>query len=180
MRVEGIFSSASGLIFAMTLKITIILLILALIDFLYQRWQYSKDLRMTKTEVKQETKQSEGDPLVKSRIKSVQRQMVNKRMMNAIPEADVVVTNPTHYAVAIKYDADKMNAPKVIGKGIDYLALKIIEIARTNNIPTVEDKLLARILYSTVEIDQEIPPKLYQAVAKVISYVYQLRNIVGK
>ncbi len=180
MRVEGIFSSASGLIFAMTLKITIILLILALIDFLYQRWQYSKDLRMTKTEVKQETKQSEGDPLVKSRIKTVQRQMVNKRMMNAIPEADVVVTNPTHYAVAIKYDADKMNAPKVIGKGIDYLALKIIEIAKTNNIPTVEDKLLAHILYSTVEIDQEIPPKLYQAVAKVISYVYQLRNIVGK
>jgi len=180
MRIEGIFSSASSLIFAMTLKITVILLILSLIDFMYQRWQYAKDLRMTKTEVKQESKQSEGDPLVKSRIKSVQRQMSNKRMMNEIPEADVVVTNPTHYAVALKYDAETMNAPKVIGKGVDFLALKIIEIAKANDVPTVEDKILARILYSTVEIDQEIPPKLFQAVAKVLSYVYQLRNMMGR
>ncbi|MDR4498640.1 MAG: flagellar biosynthesis protein FlhB [Candidatus Scalindua sp.] len=180
MRIEGIFSSASSLIFAMTLKITVILLILSLIDFMYQKWQYAKDLRMTKTEVKQESKQSEGDPLVKSRIKNVQRQMSNKRMMNEIPKADVVVTNPTHYAVALKYDAEKMNAPKVIGKGVDFLALKIIEIAKANDVPTVEDRILARILYSTVEIDQEIPPKLFQAVAKVLSYVYQLRNMMGR
>ncbi|MDR4505523.1 MAG: flagellar biosynthesis protein FlhB [Candidatus Scalindua sp.] len=180
MRIEGIFQSASSLIFAMTLKITIILLILSLIDFLYQRWQHAKDQRMTKTEVKQESKQSEGDPLIKSRIKSAQREMSNKRMMNAIPEADVIVTNPTHYAVALKYKADTMNAPTVIAKGVDFLALKIIEIAKKNDVPTVEDKILARILYSTVEIEQEIPPDLFQAVAKVLSYVYQLRNMIGR
>ncbi|GJQ58258.1 MAG: flagellar biosynthesis protein FlhB [Candidatus Scalindua sp. AMX11] len=180
MRVEGIFHSASSLIFAMTLKITIILLILSLLDFLYQRWQHAKDQKMTKTEVKQESKQSEGDPLIKSRIKSAQREMSNKRMMNAIPEADVVVTNPTHYAVALKYKAETMNAPTVIAKGVDYLALKIIEIAKKSGVPTVEDKILARMLYSTVEIDQEIPPKLFQAVAKVLSYVYQLRNMIGR
>ncbi len=180
MGIEGIFSSASSLIFGLVLKITIILLILALFDFMYQRWQHSKDLMMTKYEVKQETKQYEGDPLVKSRIKTVQRQMANKRMMKAIPEADVVVSNPTHYAVALKYDATKMNAPKVVAKGLDLIALKIMEIAREHNVPVVEDRILARILYNTVEIDSEIPPKLYQAVAKVLSYVYQLRNIVGK
>jgi len=120
---------------------------------------------MTKHEVKQETKQREGDPLVKSKIKSAQRQ---------------VVSNPTHYAIALKYDATKMNAPKVVAKGIDLIALKIMEIAREHDVPVVEDRVLARILYSTVEIDSEVPPKLYQAVAKVLSYVYQLRNVVGK
>jgi flagellar biosynthetic protein FlhB len=180
MEVEDIFSSACSLIFGLVLKITIILLILALFDFMYQRWQFGKDNMMTKHEVKQETKQREGDPLVKSRIKNVQRQMANKRMMNAIPDADVVVSNPTHYAIALKYDATKMNAPKVVAKGIDLIALKIMEIAREHDVPVVEDRILARILYSTVEIDGEVPPKLYQAVAKVLSYVYQLRNVVGK
>ena len=180
MGIEGIFSSASSLIFGLVLKITIILLILALFDFMYQRWQYSKDLMMSKYDVKQESKQHEGDPLIKSKIKSLQRQMASKRMMEAIPEADVVVSNPTHYAVALKYDATKMNAPKVVAKGLDFIALKIKEIARKHNIPVVEDRILARILHNTVEIDSEIPPKLYQAVAKVLSYVYQLRNVVGK
>ncbi|ODS30708.1 MAG: flagellar biosynthetic protein FlhB [Candidatus Scalindua rubra] len=180
MRVEGIFSSATGLIFALTLKIAIILLIMSLIDFMYQRWQYAKDLKMTKNEVKQESKQMEGDPLIKSRIKTVQRQMSSKRMMNEIPEADVVVANPTHYAVALKYEATTMNAPKVIGKGADLVALKIIEIAKDKDIPIVEDRILARILYTTVEIGNEIPPKLYHAVAKVLSYVYELRNIVRR
>lgn len=180
MRTEEIFSSASGLIFGITLKITIILLILSLLDFLYQRWQHSKDLMMTKNEVKEESKQTEGDPLLKSRVKAVQREMSRKRMMQAIPEADVIVTNPTHYAVALKYDAETMEAPKVVGKGVDLIALKIREIATKNNIPIVEDRVLARVLYSTVELDGEVPPKLYQAVAKVLSYVYQLRNIVAK
>jgi len=180
MEVEDIFSSACSLIFGLVLKITIILLILALFDFMYQRWQFGKDNMMTKHEVKQETKQREGDPLVKSKIKSAQRQMANKRMMSAIPDADVVVSNPTHYAIALKYDATKMNAPKVVAKGIDLIALKIMEIAREHDVPVVEDRVLARILYSTVEIDSEVPPKLYQAVAKVLSYVYQLRNVVGK
>jgi flagellar biosynthetic protein FlhB len=147
---------------------------------MYQKWQYSKDLMMSKYEVKQESKQREGDPLIKSKIKSMQRQMASKRMMEAIPEADVVVSNPTHYAIALKYDATKMNAPKVVAKGLDFIALKIMEIAREHNIPVVEDRILARILHNTVEIDSEIPPKLYQAVAKVLSYVYQLRNVVGK
>ncbi len=180
MRTEEIFSSASGLIFGITLKIAIILLILALLDFLYQRWQHSKDLMMTKNEVKQESKQTEGDPLVKSRVKAAQREMSRKRMMQAIPDADVVVTNPTHYAVALKYDATTMEAPKVVGKGVDLIALKIREVATENNIPIVEDRVLARVLYSTVELDGEVPPKLYQAVAKVLSYVYQLRNIIQK
>ncbi len=180
MEVEGIFNSATSLIFGLILKITIILLILALFDLMYQRWQFAKDQRMTKHEVKQETKQQQGDPLIKSRIKTVQRQMANKRMMKAVPEADVVVSNPTHYAVALKYDANKMNAPKVVAKGLDIIALKIMEIAREHNVPVVEDRILARILYNTVEIDGEVPPKLYQAVAKVLSYVYQLRNLVGK
>jgi flagellar biosynthetic protein FlhB len=180
MRTEEIFSSASGLIFGITLKISIILLILALLDFLYQRWQHSKDLMMTKNEVKQESKQAEGDPLIKSRVKAAQREMSKKRMMQAIPDADVVVTNPTHYAVALKYDASTMEAPKVVGKGVDLIALKIREIAEKNNIPIVEDRVLARVLYSTVELDGEVPAKLYQAVAKVLSYVYQLRNLIAK
>ena len=179
MRTEAIFSSASGLIFAITLKITIIMLILAFIDLLYQRWQHSKDLMMTKNEVKQEMKQSEGDPLMKSRIKAVQREMSNKRMMQEVPEADVVVTNPTHYSVALKYDATTMESPKVVAKGVDLIALKIREIATKNNIPIVEDRVLARVLYSTIELGSEVPPKLYQAVAKVLSYVYQLRNVVA-
>lgn len=180
MRVENIFSSASNLIFAVTLKISIILLILSLIDFIYQRWQFSKDSKMTKQEVKQERKQSEGDPLIKSRVKTVQRQMSNKRMMSEVPDADVIISNPTHYAVAIKYDAANMNAPKVVAKGVDFLALKIIEIAKDNNVPVVEDRILVRILYKTVELGSEVPPQLFKAVAKVLSYVYQLRNIVGK
>lgn len=179
MRTEAILSSASGLIFAITLKITIIMLILSFLDLLYQRWQHSKDMMMTKNEVKQESKQSEGDPLIKSRIKTVQRQMSNKRMMQDVPEADVVVTNPTHYAVALKYDAATMESPKVVAKGVDLIALKIREIATKNNIPIVEDRVLARVLYSTIELGSEVPPKLYQAVAKVLSYVYQLRNIVA-
>lgn len=179
MRTEAIFSAASGLIFAITLKITIIMLILAFLDLLYQRWQHKKDLMMTKNEVKQETKQSEGDPLIKSRIKAVQREMSNKRMMQEVPEADVVVTNPTHYAVALKYDATTMESPKVIAKGVDLIALKIREIATKNNIPIVEDRVLARVLYSTIELGGEVPPKLYQAVAKILSYVYQLRNVVA-
>lgn len=179
MRVEVIFSSASNLIFAITLKISIILLILALLDFLYQRWQHNKDLMMTKYEVKQETKQSEGDPLVKSRIRTIQRQVAKQRMMDAVPEADVVVSNPTHYAVALKYDTATMSAPKVIAKGLDSLALKIMEKAREHHIPVVEDRVLVRVLYKAVELNGEIPSDLYTAVAKVLSYVYQLRNIVG-
>ncbi|MBS1257315.1 MAG: Flagellar biosynthetic protein FlhB [Candidatus Scalindua arabica] len=179
MRTEAILTSATGMIFAITLKITIIMLILALIDLLYQRWQFAKDQKMTKNEVKQETKQSEGDPLMKSRIKAVQREMSNKRMMQDVPEADVVVTNPTHYSVALKYDAATMESPKVVAKGVDLIALKIREIATKNNIPIVEDRVLARVLYSTIEIGSEVPPKLYQAVAKVLSYVYQLRNVVA-
>ena len=121
---------------------------MSLLDFLYQRWQHVErsDDDDSKNEVKQESKQTEGDPLVKSRVKAAQREMSRKRMMQAIPEADVVVTNPTHYAVALKYDASTMEAPKVVGKGVDLIALKIREIAAENNIPLVEDRVLARVL----------------------------------
>ena len=129
-----------------------------------------------KKEVKDERKQAEGDPVIKSKIRSAQIQMALKRMASAIPKADVVVTNPTHYAVALKYDRKSMHAPKVVAKGADYIALKIKEIAKINKIPIVEDRSLARTLYKTVDVGKEIPQKLYYAVAKVLSYVYGLKK----
>ncbi|MBI2471684.1 MAG: flagellar biosynthesis protein FlhB [Planctomycetes bacterium] len=162
--------------YSLALRISAVLLILALVDFFYQKWQYKRSLRMTKHEVKEEGKESEGDPLIKGKIRSLQRQMAMKRMMAAIPTADVVVTNPTHYAVALKYESTGMKAPTVVAKGADLLAKRIKDIAKKHNIPLVEDKPLAQTLYKTVEIGREIPQKLYYAVAKVLSYVYQLKK----
>lgn len=131
---------------------------------------------MTKEEVKEERKQMDGDPLIKSKIRSIQRQMAMKRMMSAIPKADVVITNPSHFAVVLKYDGSAMKAPMVVAKGVDLIAKRIKEIARRHKVPLVEDKPLAQTLYKTVEIGREIPHKLYYAVAKVLSYVYQLKK----
>ena len=152
------------------------MMVLAAIDFTYQRWQHNKDLMMTKQEVKDEYKQMEGDPKVKSRIRQVQREMAARRMMAAVPNADVVITNPTHLAVAIKYNAKEMFAPQVVAKGAGLVAEKIKAIAMENNVPVVENKPLARTLFKSTEVDDFVPADLYRAVAEVLAYVYRLKG----
>ncbi|TFB23197.1 flagellar biosynthesis protein FlhB [Filobacillus milosensis] len=155
---------------------SLVLMFLAIPDYIYQRYDYEKNIRMSKQDVKDEHKNIEGDPLIKSRMKERQRQMAQQRMMSEVPEADVVITNPTHYAIAIKYDDEKSEAPYVVAKGVDYIALKIKEIAKANEVMTVENRWLARSLYQSVEIDDEIPEDFYQAVAEVLAYVYSLQR----
>lgn len=158
------------------LRIAIFFFIIGAVDAFYQKWKFHQDMKMTKQEVKDEYKQSEGDPKVKSQQKQIMRQASQRRMMNALPEADVVITNPTHLAVALKYDKDQYDAPIVIAKGADYLAQRIKEVARENDIEIVENKPLARMLYHNVELGEQIPPELYQMVAEVLAYVYNLKN----
>ena len=140
--------------------------------FIFQKWKFKQDMMMTKQEVKDEWKNREGDPTVKSKIKSIQMQMATQKMLSNVPKADVVVTNPTHYAVAIQYDKLVAPAPLVVAKGVDYMAFKIRDIAKEHNIPIVENKPLARSLYKMVEVDRVIPVELYTAVAEVLAYVY--------
>jgi flagellar biosynthetic protein FlhB len=149
---------------------------LAVLDYAYQRWEYNQSIRMTKQEVKEESKQTEGDPQIRMRIRSLQRENARRRMMDSVPEADVVITNPTHYAVALKYDVDTMAAPKVVAKGQNLIAQKIKEIARENGVPTVENKPLAQALFKSVEIGHDIPEDLYRAVAEVLAYVFRLKG----
>ncbi|MEA3383257.1 MAG: flagellar biosynthesis protein FlhB [Campylobacterota bacterium] len=158
------------------LTILFIIFIFAIIDFFFTRYYYFKQLRMTKQEIKDEHKQMEGDPIVKGRIRQIQMKMARQRMMADVPEADVVITNPTHYSVALKYDDKKSNAPIVIAKGIDYLALKIRDIARESNIPIIEDPALARAIYDQVEIDQEVPDVFYKAIAEIFTYIYKMNG----
>lgn len=145
-------------------------------DFLFQKLKHKKDIKMTKQEVKDEYKNSEGDPQIKGKIKQKMREVSMRRMMQSVPEADVIITNPTHYAVALKYDKQKSLAPIVVAKGEDFLAKRIKDVAREHNIQIVENKYLARTLYATVDIGKEIPPELYQAVAEVLAFVYNLKN----
>ncbi|CAM3956138.1 flagellar biosynthesis protein FlhB [Arcobacter cloacae] len=158
------------------LAILLILIIFAIIDFYFSRHYYMKSLRMSKQEIKDEFKNMEGDPLVKGRIRRIQMQMAQKRMMSNVPDADVVITNPTHYAVALKYDNKVNSAPLVVGKGIDFLALKIKDVARENDIPIIENPALARSLYEQIDIDREIPSDFYKAMAEIFSYVYELKR----
>lgn len=169
---------AGNLVINMGLRVSIAYLIIAFADYAYQRWKYNDDLKMTKQEVKDEFKQQEGDPQIKGKIRQKMREASQRRMMQDLPKADVVITNPTHYAVAILYDAEKYNAPVVIAKGEDYLAQKIKEVARENSIEIVENKPLARMLYANVEVGEVIPPELYQAVAEVLAFVYHLKGKV--
>jgi flagellar biosynthesis protein FlhB len=145
-------------------------------DYAYQRWNYTKQLRMSKQEVMDDIKKSEGDPFLRGRIRQQQRRMAQSRMMSKVPMADVIVTNPTHYAVAIKYDSNKMEAPIVVAKGAFNVAQKIVEIAREKKVPVVQNVPLARAMYKLVEVDQPIPPELYVAMAEVLAYVYRLKN----
>lgn len=150
--------------------------VLAVGDLVYQRRTYIKNLRMTKAEVKDEYKQQEGDPVIKSRLRQMRLEKARKRMMAQVPKADVIVTNPTHYALAMQYDSKKMAAPRVLAKGVDAIALRIRDVAEEHKIPFVSNPPLARVLYDTVEIDEEIPSQHYKAVAEIISYVYKLKN----
>ena len=169
-------SHLSHLLFTTSLFIVSSLMLLVAVDVPFQLWQYAKNLRMTKEEVKQEAKEMEGDPQIKARVRAAQRAAARKRMMAAVPKADVIVTNPTHYAVALKYEEGGMGAPQVVAKGIGLLAERIMEIARENHVPLLQAPPLARALYRHAEIGDEIPQRLYTAVAEVLAYVYQLRN----
>jgi len=153
-----------------------LLLILAIVDFIYQRWQHNEDLKMTKQEVKDESKDVEGDPQIRSRRLSLQRERSRQRMLQAVPKADVIITNPTHVAVAIKYDTANMDAPVVVAKGAGFMAEKIKQIARHAGVPILENRSLARGLFKATKVGQEIPAALYQAAAEILAYVYRLRN----
>ena len=160
------------------IRISLVYMLIAAADFIYQKYKFKKDMKMTKQEVKDEYKQQEGDPQVKGKIRGKMREASQRRMMQNLPQADVVITNPTHYAVAIKYDPEVSDAPIVIAKGEDFLAAKIKEVAKENHIEIVENKPLARMLYANVDVGQAIPPELYQAVAEVLAFVYHLQGKV--
>ncbi len=172
---EQMVAAAASLVYWLGIKIAAVLIIIAILDFAYQKWQFTEDQKMTKEEVKEEMKRMEGDPLVKQRRAKVARQLAMQRMGQAVPTADVVVTNPTHFSIALKYD-DSMTAPKVVAKGADLMAMRIRQLAVANGVPIVERPPLARALYRHVEVGQEIPEKYYSAVAEILAYVYRINN----
>jgi flagellar biosynthetic protein FlhB len=176
MDVRQLFYWTSLISYQVLLRVSIALAVIAALDYAFQRHRFMDQLKMTKQEVKEEYKDMEGDPLTRGRIRRIQREMARKRMMSDVPGATVVVTNPTHYAVALRYDMDEMEAPKVVAKGVGFLALKIKELAQKHDIPLVENKPLAQTLYKTVEIGAFIPAGLYKAVAEILAYVYKARN----
>jgi flagellar biosynthetic protein FlhB len=172
----GIWACLGKLAFQMSLKITLVLAALAAFDYAFQRWQFEKNLRMTKQELKEELKQTEGNPQIKSRIRSMQREAARKRMLTKVPEADVVITNPTTLAIALKYDQKTMEVPVVVAKGARLIAEKIRRIAEEHGIPIIEDKPLAQALYKVVEVGSEIPYQFYKAIAEILAYVYRLKR----
>ena len=176
MSVAEMARSGGHLICSLGFKLAGILLLVAIFDYMYQRWQYLEDLKMTKQEVREEMKRMEGDPLIREQRRHIQRQMAMHRMSAEVPRADAVITNPTHFAIAIRYDAQEMAAPKVVAKGADLLAKRIREIAIEHGVPIVEEPALARALYKAVEIGQEIPMQFYQTVAQVLAFVYRISN----
>ena len=169
--------AAGQLVFKVTMGVIGALVALAGLDYLYQRYEWERGLRMTKQEVKEEHKAAEGDPLIRGRVRQAQRELAKKRMLTAVKTADVVVTNPTHLAVALKYDGSKMAAPFVVAKGAGFLAERIREIARHNGVPVIENKFVARSLYRLVDIGKEIPANLYRAVAEILAYVYRAKGV---
>ena len=174
--VETLAQTIASLGFELVLNVSLVYALIAIADFLYQRRRFRQEMKMTKQEVKDELKQQEGDTQVKQRIRQIARQRLRKLMLQRVKHADVVVTNPTHYAVALEYERGAMNAPRVVAKGVDYLAEQIRRIARESNVPIVEDPPLARALYASCEVDDEIPESLFRAVARVLAYVYRLRT----
>ncbi|MER1984775.1 MAG: flagellar biosynthesis protein FlhB [Solibacillus sp.] len=160
----------------MGIAASLMLVVLALLDYLYEKYEYEKQLKMSKHDVKQEYKNAEGDPLIKSKIKQRQREMAMRRMMQEIPSADVVITNPTHYAIALKYDEDSMEAPRVVAKGTDFVAQKIKLIAKEHDIIMVENRPLARAMYDQAEIGDAVPEEFFKAVAEILAYVYRIKR----
>ena len=165
---------AGQVVFRVGMALGLVLLVLALLDYAYQRYRHEKDLKMTKEEVKDEMRSMEGDPVVKRRRREVQLQIAFQRLRQDVPQADVVVTNPTHVAVALRYDAETMAAPKVVAKGADYVALRIRQIAAASGVPILERPPLARSLFEAVEVGREVPERFYRAIAEVLAYVYEL------
>ncbi|GAB6908866.1 Flagellar biosynthetic protein FlhB [Desulfosarcina cetonica] len=176
LSVGGILSFIGQAAFKISIYTCMVLFIMAILDFAYTKWQHHQDMKMTKQEVRDEHKQQDGDPAVKARIRSVQREMARKRMMEAVPGATVVITNPTHLAIALTYE-EGMHAPTVVAKGAGFVAQKIRTLAQENDVPTVENKPLARVLYKSTEIGDFIPPDLYRAVAEILAYVYRLKGL---
>ena len=179
MGISGIVEMMAMVLFMTALIAAIIFILVAILDLIYQRWEFRQQIKMTKHELKQEFKQTEGDPLIKAEIRRQQRKMAMSRMMAQVPEATVVVTNPTHLAIALKYDDGLTDAPVVLAKGAGHVALKIIEMAEEKGIPVIENKPAAWSLYETVEIGQEIPFELYQIIAEILAAVYRLKNKRG-
>jgi flagellar biosynthesis protein FlhB len=165
-----------NILYQLSLKICIFLLVLAIMDYIYQRWELNKSLRMSKKEIRDEYKQMEGNPLIKNKIRQRQRQIAARRMMQEVPKADVVITNPTHLAIALRYDPATMSAPTVVAKGEGFIAEKIKEVAIASGVALVENRPLAQSLFKTVEIGEIVPDKLYQAVAEVLAFVYRLKR----
>ncbi len=174
--INSILTYVGKVSFKIVMSTCWVLVVLAIMDFIYQKWEHAKSIRMTKQETKEENKQTEGDPLIKGRIRKLQREMARKRMMAAVPKADVVITNPTHFAVALKYDQVAMNAPIVVAKGADHMAAKIKEIAKKHHVPIVENKAVARLLFTMTEVDEAIPENLYRVVAEILAHIYRLKN----
>lgn len=172
-------AASANMTFMLAIKLAALLVVLALLDFSFQKYQHTKDMRMTKEEVRREMKDMDGDPLMKQRRARVARQLAMQRMAQEVPKADVVITNPTHLSIALRYDAESMRAPKVLAKGADFMAMRIRQIATANGIPLVERKPLARALYSSVEIGDEVPEEHYAAVAEILAYVYRLSGKVA-
>ncbi|MDK2822094.1 MAG: flagellar biosynthesis protein FlhB [Clostridia bacterium] len=176
MELKAIIGFIGDILFTILWKVTLVLAFLALLDYLYQKYEYETNLKMSKQEIKDEYKNIEGDPQIKGKIKEKQRQMALNRMMQEVPKADVVITNPTHFAVALKYDAKNMDAPIVIAKGQDLVALRIKDIAQKTGVITVENKPLAQVLFHNVDINEQIPEDLFQAVAEILAFVYRLKQ----
>lgn len=176
LKPEVMMLSLGTLIVKILYRVTLIMLIIGIVDFVYQKFQFKKDLKMSKQEVKEEFKEQEGDPIIKGKRRQKQRELAMRRMMQSVPDATVVITNPTHIAVALKYEENTGTAPKVIAKGADSLAIKIKEIAKNNEVPIIENKPLARLIYSEVDLDKEIPYEMYQAVAEILAIVYKLNK----
>ncbi len=174
--VSNIFSFACTLAFELILKIGVLFIIAAIADYIFKKHKHEESIKMTKQQVKDERKDLEGDPLVKGKIRTLQMKTAMQRMMKEVPEADVVITNPTHYAIAVKYNKDTMWAPKVVAKGVRLIAERIIQIAKENDIPCVENKPLAQALYKVVEVGRYIPAAFYHAVAEILAYIYSLKH----
>jgi flagellar biosynthetic protein FlhB len=175
MEISGITKVAGEMMMSAILISFLYFSVVAIFSAILEKWQHEKSMRMTKQEIKQEHKETDGDPMIKSRIKSIQREMARKRMMQEVPDATVVITNPQHLAVAIKYEDSNMHAPKIVAKGAGVIAAKIKEIAKEHNVPVVEDKPIARALFK-LELNTFIPEELYVAVAKILAYIYKLKG----